>query len=142
MAATATTVILGGTGNDSLIGGNGDDTISGGSGVDQMRGDAGIDRFVFDGSDTGIGAQRDVIVSFAAHDLIDLSAVDANSTIAGDQTFTWIGHAAFSAPGQLHYVVSGADKIIEGSTDNDTAAEFQILLQAYAGTPNAGDFIL
>jgi hypothetical protein len=107
-----------------------------------MRGDAGVDRFVFDDGHTGLGAARDVIVGFASNDLLDLSAVDAKSGVAGDQAFSWIGHAAFSAPGQLHYVVSGADKIIEGSTDGDTAAEFQILLEAYTGTPNAGDFIL
>ena len=83
-----------------------------------------------------------MIVGFAAEDIIDLSAVDAKSGVAGDQAFAWIGNAAFSAAGQLHYVVSGADRIIEGSTDGDTAAEFQILLEAYTGTPNAGDFIL
>jgi hypothetical protein len=38
--------------------------------------------------------------------------------------------------------VSGADKIIEGSTDSDTATDFQTLLLGYAGTPNEGDFIL
>src|SRR5205823_2162692 len=115
--------ILGGAGNDSLIGGNGDDTLTGGTGVDHMRGDAGIDHFVFDDGDSGIGASRDVIVSFSANDLIDLSLVDANSGVAGDQAFTWIDTAAFSASGQLRYEVSGADKIIQANTGGDTAAD-------------------
>jgi Ca2+-binding RTX toxin-like protein len=134
--------ILGGTGNDSLIGGDGADTITGGLGVDRMRGDVGLDRFVFDDGDSGFGAARDVIVSFSSLDLIDLAAVDANSGLASDQGFTWRGSGGFTGAGQLRYAVSGADKVIQGSTDGDAAAELSILLEAYAGTPNAGDFLL
>jgi Ca2+-binding RTX toxin-like protein len=134
--------ILGGPGNDSLVGGDGADTITGGAGVDRMRGDVGLDRFVFDDGDSGVGAARDVIVSFGALDVIDLAAIDAKAGVAGDQGFGWIGNAAFTAAGQLRFVLSGADRIVEGSTDADAAAEFQILLLGYAGTPNAGDFIL
>ena len=62
--------------------------------------------------------------------------------MTGDQAFVWKGAGALTGAGQLHYLVSGADRIIEGSTDADSAPEFQILLESYAGTPNAGDFIL
>jgi Ca2+-binding RTX toxin-like protein len=134
--------ILGGAGNDSLIGGSGADTITGGTGVDRLRGDGGVDRFVFDDADTGVGASADSIISFGSLDVIDLSATDANTGSAGDQAFTWKGGGALTGAGQLHYVVSGANKIIEGSTDADAAPEFAITLQSYAGTPNSGDFIL
>jgi Ca2+-binding RTX toxin-like protein len=134
--------LLGGAGNDSLIGGDGADTLTGGVGVDRMRGDVGLDRFVFDDGDSGIGASRDVIVSFGALDVIDLAAVDAKAGVAGDQAFAWIGNAAFTGAGQLRYTVSGADKVIQASTDADTAPELEILLLGYAGTPNAGDFLL
>jgi hypothetical protein len=107
-----------------------------------MRGDVGLDRFVFDDGDSGVGAARDVIVSFGALDVIDLAAVDAKVGVAGDQGFTWIGSAAFTGAGQLRYAASGADKIIQGSTEGDAAAELEILLLAYGGTPNAGDFLL
>jgi serralysin len=134
--------LMGGAGNDSLIGGGGVDTLTGGTGVDRMRGDAGLDRFVFDDGHTGTGAARDVIVGFGSLDVIDLAAVDAKAGMAGDQAFTWIGSAAFTGAGQLRYAVSGADKIIQGSTDDDPAAELAILLLTYAGTPDAGDFLL
>jgi hypothetical protein len=107
-----------------------------------MRGDAGVDHFVFDDGDSGVGAARDVIVSFGGLDVIDLSAVDAKAGVTGDHAFTWIGNAAFTGAGQLRYAVAGADKIIQGSTDGDAAAELEILLLGYAGTPNAGDFLL
>ena len=134
--------ILGGAGNDSLIGGNGDDAITGGTGIDRMRGDAGIDHFVFANGDTGVGASHDVIVSFSSNDLIDLSLVDANSGVAGDQAFTWIGHNAFSAPGQLRYEISGSDKIIQASTDGDSRPSSKSCCRAMPARPTCGDFIL
>jgi Ca2+-binding RTX toxin-like protein len=134
--------LTGGAGNDNLIGGDGVDTLIGGTGVDRMRGDAAADRFVFDDADSGVGTSADSIISFGSLDVIDLSAIDANTGSAGDQAFTWKGGGALTGAGQLHYVVSGPDKIIEGSTDADAAPEFAVLLPAYAFTPNSGDFIL
>jgi hypothetical protein len=61
--------------------------------------------------------QRSVIV-------INLSIIDANSLVAGNQTFTYIGSAAFTAAGQLRY----AGGILQGNTDADAAAELEIQL--------------
>jgi hypothetical protein len=109
-----------------------------------MNGGGGFDRFDFDSiSESLPGAlNRDVITGFigngaAAGDRIDVSTIDANVSLAGNQTFSFIGGAAFSAPGQLRY----AGGVVEGSNDADTAADFAIQL---AGSPAlvAADFIL
>ena len=52
-------------------------------------------------------------------DVIDLTLVDANAGVTGDQGFTWRGKAAFNAPGQIRWFASGTDRIIAGSTDGD-----------------------
>jgi hypothetical protein len=79
--------------------------------------------------------------SHAQGDRLDLSIIDANDTLAGNQAFTFIGGAAFSgdATGQLRYdSVAG---IVYASTDADADAEFAIAL---SGQPAlvAADFIL
>ena len=44
----------------------------------------------------------------------------------GDQAFTYIGAAPFSAIGQLRYTVSGGLGLLEGTTASRTAASFQL----------------
>jgi hypothetical protein len=56
--------------------------------------------------------------------VIDVSTIDANVLVAGNQAFTFIGSVAFSAAGQLRY--SGG--LLQGSTDADAAAELQVQL--------------
>jgi hypothetical protein len=69
--------------------------------------------------------------------VIDVSTIDANDLLAGNQAFTFIGGAAFTAAGQLRY--SGG--VLQGSTNADTSAEFEIQL---TGAPIlvAADIIL
>jgi hypothetical protein len=70
-------------------------------------------------------------------DKIDLSAIDANTAIAGNQAFSYIGAAAFSgAAGELHF----AGGFVEGDINGDTIADFKISV----GVPAlaAGDFVL
>ena len=75
--------------------------------------------------------------------MVDVSAIDANTTAAalGDQAFTFIGTAAFTAAGQLHYVQTAGITILEGNVNAALGADFQIAL---TGTQNllAGDFTL
>ena len=61
-------------------------------------------------------------------DNIDLMGIDANSSVAGNQAFRWVGTAASPAPGELGYFTSGGNTIIHGSNDADAADEFQIQL--------------
>ena len=62
---------------------------------------------------------------------------------ARDQAFHWVGSAAFSNghPGELCYFLSGIATVIHGSTDGDSADEFQIQLTGHP-TLAATDFVL
>ncbi|WP_284246369.1 calcium-binding protein, partial [Methylobacterium haplocladii] len=98
--------IYGGAGNDYISGGAGDDVLIGGPGTDTIYGGAGADRFVFQSvADFGPAGALDSFEFIAGDgDLIDLSAIDANTNAAGTQGFTFIGTNAFTGQaGQLRY---------------------------------------
>ncbi|MGI9216741.1 MAG: beta strand repeat-containing protein [Hydrogenophaga sp.] len=118
----------GNAGNDSLDGGSENDVLNGGAGVDILTGGQGADIFAYTLiTHSGGGAtQRDTITDFvsADGDKIDLSAIDANASLAGVQNFTFIGSAAFTAAGQLRF----AGGVLYGSNDADATAEFSIAL--------------
>jgi len=132
-----------GYGDDILLGGDGDDLLVGGWGVDAMTGGAGADLFRFSLFDSGTGAAADRIADFTSgEDRIDLSGVDANYSVSGDQAFTFIGGAAFSsAAGELRYAFDGTDTWLQADIDGNGMADFEIVL-AGAVTPLAADFIL
>lgn len=144
--------LFGGWGNDTIEGGDGDDLIVGGWGTDRLSGGAGGDTFRFESLlDTGtLSSLRDVVTDFrAGEDRIDVSAIDANSSLfaRGDQAFTLLAQpgAAFNAAGQLRYSyqsVGGVEyTIVEGNTDGDRSAEFSIALLG-RHVLSASDFIL
>ncbi|WP_318248070.1 M10 family metallopeptidase C-terminal domain-containing protein [Novosphingobium huizhouense] len=135
----------GGSGADKLIGGGGDDTLRGGSGRDVLTGGTGADRFVFAGGETGklhTGADRITDFAHAQGDRIDLSAIDANATLAGNQAFAFIGAGAFGkVAGQLHAVLDGGNTYVEGDVNGDGLADFAIRLDG-AVTLLGSDFVL
>jgi Ca2+-binding RTX toxin-like protein len=100
----------GGSGNDSLYGAGGDDTLYGGSGNDVlhggggrdvMNGGSGSDRFLFEELGDSAPGAADLITGFdRKSDRIDLSAIDANENVAGDQAFTIVKHGFTGAAGQ------------------------------------------
>ncbi|MBS0166532.1 MAG: hypothetical protein JSR29_10665 [Nitrospira sp.] len=120
--------VNGGLGNDTLYGGNGNDRMVGGSGADTLTSGLGQNVFVYNAvSDSPAGGGRDTITDFASfYDDIDLRGVDADATQAGNQAFTFIGSLPFISfsPGELRY--SGG--ALQGNTDNDAAAEFEVVL--------------
>ena len=127
----ATDTLNGGAGNDILNGGNGNDVLTGGMGTDSLTGGGGADIFVYaEQAESGPGAARDKISDFVqGADRIDLSDMDANSTTPATEDFTFIGTAAFgSVAGQLRYTASGGITVIEGDTDGNGLADFQIEL--------------
>jgi Ca2+-binding RTX toxin-like protein len=131
---------------DKLSGLAGDDTLIGGLGKDTLTGGSGVDIFQYASvKDSGITATtRDIITDFkhSENDKIDLSAIDANEKITGDQTFTFIGNAAFSktdATGQLRF--DATSHILYGSTNADSNPEFSIKLNGVSSLV-AADFVL
>lgn len=124
-------VLNGGAGNDRLLGGAGNDTLVGGAGKDALFGGAGRDVFVFGAlTDSGMtAASRDTIFDFdgAAGDRIDLRGIDANTALAGDQAFTFVGTAAFSGrAGELRYQNTAGQTLVYGDVNGDGRADFSI----------------
>jgi Ca2+-binding RTX toxin-like protein len=143
----------GGAGNDQLTAGAGNDLLIGGAGLDNMTGGSGADTFRFNGANDLFvsGANpfaTDFIRDFIASegDKIDIDKVDANSTLVGNQDFTYIGAAAFgtNTPGQVRVVSLGGPFIWQVllNTDNDAALEYAIAVVSFSGQPLAADFLL
>jgi serralysin len=125
--------LVGGSGNDKLNGGAGSDTIDGGSGVDTLTGGAGVDVFDFNSvleSGTGVG-KRDIITDFSCgSDKIDVSSIDANPNVAGNQAFTFVGTSDFTGIGQISISISpttGGLRVLL-NTDADAQSDMQIEL--------------
>jgi len=134
--------LYGAAGHDSLSGGAGADTLTGGSGVDLLTGGAGADLFDFNlTSDSHVGA-RDRIADFQIGvDRVDLAGIDANSGLAGNQAFSFIDSAGFSAAGQLRFVTNGSDGFALSDVNGDGAQDWVILLTGVTNM-SAADFIL
>jgi Ca2+-binding RTX toxin-like protein len=140
----AANTLKGLAGADILQGGAGDDTLQGGAGRDTLTGGTGNDKFLFLGGDSGAThALADHVTDFATGDVIDLHFIDANSTLANNNAFHFIGAAAFTVgdAGALHYSSGGGVTWIEGDTDGDGIADVSIYL-AGDHTMAATDFVL
>jgi hypothetical protein len=82
------------------------------------------------------------VFSHAQGDRIDLSAIDANTTVVGDQAFSFIGTGPFThQAGDLRLIVQGGNGIVAGDVDGNGAADFHIFLSAVTSLA-AGDFLL
>ncbi|EIM30522.1 CAP domain-containing protein [Microvirga lotononidis] len=147
--------ITGNAGANYIYGSGGNDILNGKGGKDILSGGKGSDTFVFDSAEEANG---DTIDDFGAYgdpytlqgrDKIDLSAIDANAKITGNQAFTFIGTERFhNVPGELHYYHPGVvygrnwgDTYISGDTNGDGKADFAIKLPGWQ-MPSADDFVL
>jgi Ca2+-binding RTX toxin-like protein len=147
--------LFGSTGDDELDGGAGNDLLFGGIGQDTMTGGLGADTFVIgtyhfspNAPDSTLD-DPDYIMDFshAQGDKIDLSGIDANENLSGNQSFSFIGSRDFTgAAGQLRYEIHDVKPgyhytSIAGDLDGDGVADFQLNV---AGKIDflASDFIL
>jgi serralysin len=89
--------LSGGAGNDRLIGGDGVDSLFGGAGNDIFVGEINASKVA--GKTGPISLDR--VMDFAAGDVLDLSGIDANTGLAGDQAFTFVGHANPNNAGEV-----------------------------------------
>ncbi|MFP1631676.1 calcium-binding protein [Zhengella sp. ZM62] len=137
--------LIGDAGDDLLLGNNGNDTLIGGQGRDVLHGGNHADTFVYRAlSDSGVlYAGRDRIQDFlSGTDVIDLSALDADTGTAGDQAFTLVGGAFTGAAGQLRIWEAAGLTFIEGDVDGNGHADFRIELLGTGLGIDAGDFVL
>jgi hypothetical protein len=129
---------------DRLDGGDGQDRLIGGAGADVLTGGLKADDFVFTALSDSTLAASDRIMDFshAQNDDIDLSALDANALLGGNQAFSFIGSAAFShSAGQLRAFQQSGDTFVQADVNGDGVADFQLVLDT-AMTLVSGDFIL
>lgn len=150
-------------GNDVLHGGPGNDVLGGIGGRDTLIGDAGADdlfpyspvfgqdnardtiRFLHLSDSGTMATTRDEIVGFikgsgATADRIDVSPIDANPSLAGNQAFKFVSSFT-AAKGEVRLVASGGNTIIQVDGDNDLAVDMTILVYNVVGM-HAFDFIL
>jgi serralysin len=131
--------------NDILIGNAGANALVALNGKDTLTGNAGADRFLFTAvGETPVGANRDIITDFnhSQGDRIELAAIDANTVVAGNQAFAFIGSGAFTnVAGQLRFAASGTDTIVAGDVNGDGVADFNIQLTGVIALV-VGDFSL
>ena len=119
-----------------------DDILVGGQGTDDLTGGSGADVFDFNNlTELGLGRTHDTIQDFRVgdHDKIDLSDMDANPLLAGNQAFVFLSGApdagnqtgtAWFNQGNLYL-----------STDADSAAEFEIAVVGVSAL-TAADLVL
>ncbi|MEN9757019.1 MAG: hypothetical protein RL755_1206 [Pseudomonadota bacterium] len=144
-ASIADDEITGTTKADKLSGGLGNDTLIGGLGKDNLTGGVGADIFKFNAvNDTAaIAKNADTITDFKSNekDKIDLSAIDANSTLIGNQAFKFVSGVQFDSSliGQVYF--NSKDQTVYGTTRVDNKIEFAIHLTGVKIVV-ADDFIL
>jgi Ca2+-binding RTX toxin-like protein len=80
-------ILKGAGGDDTLIGGAGTDTLTGGAGADTLTGGTQADHFVYTAIGDSTPGAADHITDFASGDVLDVSAIDASTTAAGNQAF-------------------------------------------------------
>ena len=133
-------VLRGMAGNDTIDGWTGDDTIIGGAGNDRMTGGADADTFVVLNSDmvSTVGGgirQADTILdlNFSDGDRIDLSDIDANINLGGDQDFYFVSSFSRHA-GEAKLTYNGTNTILQLDVDGDGKADYQLNIQGVDAT--------
>lgn len=146
----------GGSGSDNLEGGNAGDTLNGGLGADVLRGGAGFDVFEYNSTSESTFTASDTIdgidgVGIFGGDIIDLSGIDADETVEGNQGFTFLGAVSTavgsgSGPGSLWLEDFGTQTRLYGNTDFEGIIELAIRINdgesVSAFNYTASDFVL
>ncbi|MDO6964770.1 calcium-binding protein [Rhizobium alvei] len=114
-------------GDDDVFGFGGNDVLDGGAGIDFLFGGAGADRFVFSSLSHSQLNRPDEIKDFSQTegDRIDLSAIDANPNLVGNQAFEFIGSDFFSGNGGEVRFTKGM-LLVDISGDADSEMAFRV----------------
>jgi Ca2+-binding RTX toxin-like protein len=131
------------TGNDTIRGienvntGSGNDSITASNAVNLINAGAGNDTITFTSASAADG---DTIFGFEPGDRVDLTAIDANLGAAGDQGFTLVSGAAFTAAGQLAVSfdtrADGDFTVVQGNIDGNTNADFKFEIAGHQNLTN------
>jgi hypothetical protein len=153
--------LIGLDGDDALLGGDGNDQLIGNRGADQLTGGAGADKFIYGALFQSPADAPDVITDFsgqtvfgtnpAGHvnrapgegDKIDLSVIDANTDVAGDQAFTLVQHGFSGKSGEAYSSFDATTGLtsVYLDVDGDARADMSIQLSGHVNLTGA-DFVL
>ena len=133
--------------DDVLMGDAGADVLAGKGGLDQMIGGKGADRFLLRDVDDApaTGPDHDEVLDFrrGQGDKLDLSPIDADRTMTGNQAFHFVGDCDFFGPGQLRYqATADGDFLVSGNIDTDPTADFAFVVRSHLTHLRASDFLL
>ncbi len=135
--------IFGGLGNDSIEGLAGKDVLMGNVGADKIDcgSDAETDTVRYQNiADSPVGRRRDQILNFViTNDKIDVSRIDANKKIKGNQVFKFSNTKPQA--NSLWFAKTGKDVTLLGDVDGDVKADFEILIKN-TETISSANFIL
>ena len=115
---------------DNVLQGNArSNVIIGMGGRDLMTGGGGADRFDFRAVSDSPFAAYDRITDLEDQDVINLSAIDANTTLAGDQAFTLVSAFTRQA-GQLTLTwnATGQFTVLAADVNGDGLGDFRVIL--------------
>ena len=100
------------------------------------------DRFVFASTTESTVITYDRVMDFTrGTDKIDLSLIDADSTLAGNQAFSFAGAKPFFASaGDLYFKSTLVGALVEGDVNGDGVADFRVVLTGVYDL-SAADFV-
>jgi Ca2+-binding RTX toxin-like protein len=138
LSGTSFTDTLTGDSQNNLLSGNGgNDLLIGGAGADTLDGGAGSDIFDFNALAESATSAPDLILSWSSGDKIDLSTIDADATVAGDQAFHLDGTSGGAADISYSYS-SGQDvTVVNVWVDNDASIDMTIFIKGNVSLSNA-----
>ena len=136
--------LSGSSGNDNLNGGSGHDTLVGGSGADILNDGSGNDIFRYFSVSESTRTSRDRVSLDRGFDKIDLSWIDSNLNVAGNQAFDFIGSAAFNGRGNGQVRYDAANNLIQAEIqgDGNIIVDLEIQSSVNFSFLSASDFIL
>jgi Ca2+-binding RTX toxin-like protein len=145
-------IIIGNSGNntlsglagaDTINGGAGNDAIIGGSGADILKGELGNDKFVFTNLADSLPNTPDTITDFMhGADIIDLSAIDANTSSKGNQIFFFGGQNPDAVAHSVTWHEAGGNTVVQADVSGDATADLTIVLTGIHLHLTPTDFIL
>ncbi len=143
-------ILSGNGGVDTINGNDGDDVVAGGTGNDLLRGGLGADSFiVFEESVGAAVLETDQIFDFnaAEGDIVDLSAIDANTRLDGNQSFhlvdsfTKYDAAHPENTGQMTLTFAGGITTLRLDVNGDGKVDYQMKINGDV-TGESGDWLL
>jgi len=137
--------VIGTNFDDTLFGSANVDVLTGGGGTDKMTGNAGSDTFKFNAtSDSSADISFSDVINDFLHrtDTIDLSAIDANTGLDGDQPFVFEGNNASTVANSVTWSQDLSNTFLHIDNNGDAIADMQIVLQHPGLGLTEFDFIL